>query len=144
MSILSDNPTTITKGAEWNSMVRMATGREIYRVLGTIAAQCETIGKPLKEGQAVRFEHCVISIGRRRSDGKRICELQLQAPNDDMKTGWDRLQIICLHLNGDGYKFKYYTFNRRAIDNTFNSRQFAEIYRIPIEIFNELKEAISK
>lgn len=144
MSVLTDKPITLTKGAEWNSLVRLANRKEIYDVLETIASQCDGIGKRLKEGQAVRFEHCVVAIGNRRWDGKRTCALQFQAPNNDAQTGWDRIQIIDLELNGDGYKFTYYKYNRRLIDNTHNSRVFSDIYRIPMEIFNELKEAISK
>lgn len=146
MGILSDNPITITKGAEWNSMVRMVrieNRHDIYKVLDTIADQCETIGEKMQERQCVRADYCVISIGSKRWDGRRMLSLQLQAPNDNNASGWDRFQIIDIELHDRGYRFKYYTHNRRKIDNTLNSRQFEDIYRIPVEIFNDIKWIIN-
>lgn len=143
MSILTDDPITITTGAEWNSMVQLADKISIYHVLDEIAEQCEVIGEKMKERQCVRADYCVISIGSRRWDGKRMLNLVIQAPNNT-SSGWDRFQIIDIELSGGKYGFKHCTHNRRQIDNTLNSRAFADIYRIPVEIFNDIKDVINR
>lgn len=146
MSILTDNPIIITTGAEWNSMVRtvrIENKPDIYKVLDAIAEQCEVIGEKMQERQCVRADYCVISIGSKRWDGRRMLSLQLQAPNDSNASGWDRFQIIDMELYDQGYRFGYYICSRRKIDNTLNSRQFADIYRIPVEIFNDIKKVIA-
>lgn len=124
-------------------MVRMADKVSIYNVLGTIAAQCEVIGEKMKEGQPARYEYCMVSIGSRRWDGKRMLNLVIQAPNNNAASGWDRYQIIDLELSRGKYKLRCYTHNRKQINNTFNNRQFADIFKIPMSTFEDLKEVIA-
>lgn len=144
MSILSNNPTDITTGVIWDSLVRGAQGKEIYKVLNDIARDCETLGKKMAEGKPARSQYCYIAIGKDRGTGRRICELQLQAPNNHDVSGWAPYQTMSLTLQGEGYRFRYDTCFKPAIKNDVGGRAFTDIYKIPHELFNDLKDAINR
>lgn len=144
MSILTNNPTDITTGTMWNVLVRGAQGKEIYKVLDYIAHDCETLGVKMAEGKPARSQYCYLAVGKDRGNGHRICELQLQAPNADNTSGWTPYQSISLEMRDYHYQFRYDTHFKPAVKNDVASRAFTDIYKIPRELFNDLRDAINR
>ena len=142
MSILVDNPTDITIGAAWCAIIGHEWGPAIYGNLDEIARQVETIGVKLSKGQPARKINCYLSIGKKRNDGRRTLELCLQAPLDEPET-WANYGVITMELQDSKYCFKYYTSHKPQIKNDFGSRSFTDIYKIPREVFESLKEQIN-
>ena len=144
MSILSNNPTDITTGVMWSILVHNAVRKDIYNVLDSIAMDVEKIGSKMNEGKPARSKYCYLAIGKPRWGGKRICELQLQAPSPDNDSGWTPFQVISLELRGEQYCFRYDTCFKPSIKNDESCRAFTDIYKIPVELFYDLKDVIDR
>lgn len=142
MSVLVDNPTDMTIGAAWCAIIGHEWGPAIYGNLDEIARQVETIGVKLSEGQPARRNNCYLSIGKKRENGRRTLELCLQAPLAEPET-WANYGVIAMELHDSSYRFRYYTSHKPQIKNDFSSRSFTEIYKIPQEVFESLKEQIN-